>query len=169
MLNKTRDPRNWKKCVRHTKGGNSTASHKAREKLAKVKSTLFGFCYSRCRKEFSYFVCLQLKVSVRFSRVYHLRSRIFNTSCWELRWTFHSRTHTPRWDDCEGALHLRGPLRLVLIYLAWPSPPLLQGARGSSPRSSEGPWHDNILRNINLKEDGMWIKASISCKLFMSS
>ena len=55
MLNKTRDPRNWKKCVRHTKGGNSTARHKACEKLAKVKTNLFGFCYSRYRKEFSLF------------------------------------------------------------------------------------------------------------------
>ena len=84
------------------------------------------------------------RVSIHFSRVYHLRSWIFNTSCQESQWTSHSRTHIPRWDDCEGALHLRGPLRLVLVYLAWPSRPLLRGARGSSPRSGQGPWHDNM-------------------------
>ena len=99
--------------------------------------------------------------AIHFSRVYHLRSRIFNTSCWELQWTFHSCTHTPRWDDCERALHLRGPRPLVLIYLAWPSRPLLQWARAGSPRSGQGPWRDHILRNNNLKEDGMWIKALI--------
>lgn len=43
MLNKTRDPRNWKKCVRATKGGNLSARHKAREKLAKVNTILFCF------------------------------------------------------------------------------------------------------------------------------
>ena len=61
MLNKTRAPRNWKKCVRDTKGGNLYARHKAREKLAKVKTTLFCFCYSRCRKELFLFRLFAMK------------------------------------------------------------------------------------------------------------
>ena len=61
MLNKTRAPRNWKKCVRDKKGGNLYARHKAREKLAKVKTTLFCFCYSRCRKELSLFRLFAIK------------------------------------------------------------------------------------------------------------
>ena len=61
MLNKTRAPRNWKKCVRDTKGGNLYARHKAREKLAKVKSTLFCFVFvtQGAGRSFPYFVCLQ--------------------------------------------------------------------------------------------------------------
>ena len=75
MLNRTRDLRNWKKCVRHTKGGNSTARHKAHEKLAKVKTTLFLFLLLKVQERvFPISSVCNYRVSIHFSRVYHLRS-----------------------------------------------------------------------------------------------
>ena len=100
------------------KGWKSCTSHKVREKWPKV------FVIQDAER--SRLFCLHLKgIKIHFSRVLSPRSRAFNTSCRELHWTYHSRLPTPRWDGCEGVLNVRGPLRLIFIYLAWLTGPLL--------------------------------------------